>query len=761
MRNSILHSRPSWQRHTLTLAVLAALSMPAFAQTHISLSAQPLAKSLSELAEQSGANIIVSGPLVAGRKAPKLEGDLSVRDALDQLLRGTGLSYKQKDEKTFVIETSTTTNSTSTNTPVLPTIDVADSAQETTGGGLIASSTSTVTKTDTPIAVTPQSIQVVTQTQLRDQGVQSVTEALQGVSGVVVAASSRVTPLIYIGGMQASTMTNGSNDATGANSLGIPIAGVQQVEVIKGADAILAGMMNPSGIVNVVTKQPTADTVREVTAQVGSYGDVMTALDLGGAINSDKTLTYRFVISGERTGETYGGYGGERNIYVAPSLEWKSGTTDILLQYSHNVQHTVPIQATMFYLNGGPIPVSGRTVNSSTALLQDDQLQLTFSKSLNANVEFVSKTAYEKRQIAQSGDTSLPYLYIDTPAETIYTVSGQVTDQYSTDFDNHFKFKADVGPVKQTIVAGVDYNVSWLSEWAGGTVAIAPFPSNNLPAADTPYTYSDSGKSYFNTVYVQDQIVWDRLHIAASFAHGSAWDSTTVRSSQWLPSIGALYQLTDSVAVYGNDLRSFMPRDLPMADGGITPPESGHSIEAGFKLSLLNDDLSVDARAYRTALNNVPVYNYSTFYYEPGGNQVTRGFDVSVKGKLSEGLRVSAGYTYADPQVPLSTESQVAPHSGNVWLYYDMQGERFRGWGGGVGVTASSRVRYTDSTGTSYTVPGQAETDATLWYKTKKWSVTLAVKNLFNRTLYQTIAAPNFTFLEPGRLVYLTGRYDF
>ncbi|WP_225032586.1 GTP-binding protein [Paraburkholderia sp. XV] len=42
----------------------------------------------------------------------------------------------------------------------------------------------------------------------------------------------------------------------------MPIAAVEQVEVIKGADAVLTGMMNPTGIVNVVTKQPTAEASR-------------------------------------------------------------------------------------------------------------------------------------------------------------------------------------------------------------------------------------------------------------------------------------------------------------------------------------------------------------------------------------------------------------------------------------------------------------------------------------------------------------------
>ncbi|MFC6139719.1 TonB-dependent receptor domain-containing protein [Paraburkholderia silvatlantica] len=130
--------------------------------------------------------------------------------------------------------------------------------------------------------------------------------------------------------------------------------------------------------------------------------------------------------------------------------------------------------------------------------------------------------------------------------------------------------------------------------------------------------------------------------------------------------------------------------------------------------------LSIDARAFRAALNNVAQPDFSTGFFVPTGAQVTRGFDFSVKGQIAPGLRVTAGYTYSDPQVPNSFSSQIARHTGNVWLYYDVQGERFHGLGGGVGVTASSRVQYVDTTGllspagTTFTVPGQAQTDMTL-----------------------------------------------
>ena len=50
--------------------------------------------------------------------------------------------------------------------------------------GYLASQSVTATKTDTPILTTPQSISVVTQDQIADQGAQNVTEALRYTPGV-------------------------------------------------------------------------------------------------------------------------------------------------------------------------------------------------------------------------------------------------------------------------------------------------------------------------------------------------------------------------------------------------------------------------------------------------------------------------------------------------------------------------------------------------------------------------------------------------
>jgi outer membrane receptor protein involved in Fe transport len=67
------------------------------------LPAQPLAESLKAIGSQSNTNLIVSPSVVDGRQAPALKAELTVDQALTQLLAGTGIQHKFLSDKTVVI----------------------------------------------------------------------------------------------------------------------------------------------------------------------------------------------------------------------------------------------------------------------------------------------------------------------------------------------------------------------------------------------------------------------------------------------------------------------------------------------------------------------------------------------------------------------------------------------------------------------------------------------------------------------------------
>jgi len=85
---------------------LAANELPAQAAqnaTPIEVAPQPLAEAIQSVARQTNTNILVDPRLVAGREAPAISQTLTVNQALDKLLQGTGLTPKFVDERTITL----------------------------------------------------------------------------------------------------------------------------------------------------------------------------------------------------------------------------------------------------------------------------------------------------------------------------------------------------------------------------------------------------------------------------------------------------------------------------------------------------------------------------------------------------------------------------------------------------------------------------------------------------------------------------------
>ncbi len=98
--------------HRFTSTALAALMLgvatPVIAQSTeavrtFSIGAGPLERSLPVFAQQSGLQILYPSALVTGRQARALTGEYTPEAALAELLRGTGLAYRQSRPTVFVL----------------------------------------------------------------------------------------------------------------------------------------------------------------------------------------------------------------------------------------------------------------------------------------------------------------------------------------------------------------------------------------------------------------------------------------------------------------------------------------------------------------------------------------------------------------------------------------------------------------------------------------------------------------------------------
>ena len=152
------------------------------------------------------------------------------------------------------------------------------------------------TKTQTPIAVTPASIEVVPRAVIDDRKESNLSEVVENVSGVWFVPN--------LGGYSSFTIRGFNTTAVYRNELRVGPAGywvpnafdtsnLQSVEVLKGPAAMLYGRGDPGGLIAMVTKKPLDAPHYSLEQQFGSSDYYRTILDSTGPLDKDKTLLYR------------------------------------------------------------------------------------------------------------------------------------------------------------------------------------------------------------------------------------------------------------------------------------------------------------------------------------------------------------------------------------------------------------------------------------------------------------------------------------
>ena len=187
----------------------------------------------------------------------------------------------------------------------LPTVEVKEKKPDNLSLGYRIDSSSTATKTDTPLIETPQSISVVTNDQMEAQNVSNIAEALRytpGVQSETFGFEPRMTQ-ITMRGFDA-TYTGLYRDGLKLVNPGTAVSynlepfGAERIEVPRGPASVLYGQGSAGGLVNYVSKRPTFDPFGTIKFEAGSYDRLQGELDVGGAIDKQKTVAYRLTALG-------------------------------------------------------------------------------------------------------------------------------------------------------------------------------------------------------------------------------------------------------------------------------------------------------------------------------------------------------------------------------------------------------------------------------------------------------------------------------
>lgn len=756
--------------------VLALGAGGAFAQeatVNLDIPPQSLASAMDALAKQAKVKTLYPDAAVQDRKSPGVHGKLTLREAVAQLLAGTGLSYSFPAENTVVVKAP---EANSSRTLQLPGITVA--GQDPVETGYAVRRSSTATKTDTPIMETPVSIQAISREVMDDQQVIRVRDALKNVSSVQAIDDFYDNFIIRGFDTDNSTYRNGLKLSSLTD---LETANLEQIDILKGPAAVLFGRVQPGGLVNLVPKRPLDQPYYSVQQQLGSFDLYRTTLDATGPVTPDRSLLYRVNFAYKDTG-SFRDFVGADHVFVAPSLTWRP-TDRFSINTDFEYQHDSFVWDHGIIAIGdrpGPFPIS-RYLSDGIAQKQlpatQDRILAGFDWSYRFNDDWklTNRFQYTNTDYYQFAVYNVLVSGTDLPPNLgrgLWNVPLRRSD-YGTNLDLTGKF--DTGLLRHDTLVGFDYYHRVERDGPGhlgpaayrlpafdvfnpvyGQVNIA-----NLGNDPRDINFSFIEQEDWYGVYFQDQItLWDKVHILGGGRYDwASWGSATgtgdlaglmprmIQDQSFSPRVGILYQPWLWLSLYGNYTESFgTPNSGISIDGKPFPAETATEYEVGVKAEFFDKKLISTLAFYDLTKNNILEPNpIDPTFSVASGEATSRGIEFDFSGQLTRNWSVIGSYAYDDVRFTKDAANQgnrlpsVPRHSANIWTKYEIDSGALRGLGFGTGVFFRGD-REGDPENT-YLLPAYARWDASVVYRMEPFgspmTTQLNVYNLLDTTYYE------------------------
>jgi iron complex outermembrane receptor protein len=662
-------------------------------------------------------------------------------------------------------------------TSSLPPVTVEAAPETATGPvrGYVAKRTATATKTDTAIEETPQSISIITSDRIKATGSTSLTESLAYTPGVnstpwgdlsqydwvYLRGFDAYSPGFYLDGLQLRN----------TGSWGIwktETYGTERIEVLRGPSSVLYGQGGPGGVINEVSKRPTAEPLRELNLQFGSHSSRQMSGDFSGPIDGEGKLLYRLVGLARDAQLSTGQLPNDR-FFLAPSLTWRPSsdtTLTLLSQYlrlrSGSVWPSYPAAGTLLPNPNGRIPASLFAGEKGFNRYNQDQWMLGYLLEHKVN------DTWTIRQNARHGrfDTDYKVFYNgdfvtvneDNPADPSNfrlmsrTPFSSKEDATASVIDSQAQAKFKLGNWQHTLLFGLDYQRMRMNvdaSYGGSAPDIDLFaPTHGGPITLDP-AFLGSGSTLSQTgFYVQDQIKFGDRWVATL---GGRYDQATVSTDDYLGNTatsqddnkftgraGLVYLAPSGLAPYASYSESFSPTTtIDPNTGKPFKAETGRQYEAGLRFQPVGRKDSYSAAVFDTRRQNYVSYD-EAFSPTQKGEVLVRGLELEASLQPIPRMNVVAAYTWTPKAVVTrsAVPSEVGKQANAVpkqqfalWTDYRFDG----GFKAGIGLRHMGST-YGASSAAPAKIPGYTLVDAMLGYDFGHWSFALNLRNLTNKT---------------------------
>ena len=624
-------------------------------------------------------------------------------------------------------------------------------------------------RTPTPILDVPQSLSIITADEISQRGFDSVGDIINYTPGVSTSQGEGHRDAVVFRGVRSTAdfFIDGARDDVQYYR---PLYNLDQVEILRGPNALLFGRGGTGGVLNRVTKKGVIDEgFTDYQLATDSFGELNFQIDTNVVVNDE--AAFRVNAFYENLDNHRDFYDGERLGFNPTARFLISSSTTLDLSYEY-VDHE------RFIDRGIPTGADGKPVEGFEKFVFADpeinttqleahliraSLQHEFSNSLkgNLNVFFGDYDKLYQNFYASSYDQiNTPDVvtldgYLDTTQRQNLILSGTLVAEIGT------------GGLGHTLLAGAEYidtssnqdrfNALWDTTTDDNEIFSIAQPLNltgGVGVNSSGVTTTNNFVTDLNddthvdirvfSVYIQDEIeITENFDVIA----GARFDSFDIEvfdlrtderrsrlDQEISPRFGLVYKPQENVSFYASYSESFLPRSGEQyaninGSNDALDPNTFTNLETGLKWDI-SDNFNLTTAIFEIEQSSPQVADDDPATLDVIDSKIS-GFEAQLKGRLSNYWTISAGYSYLEgEQIDRSGSTGLRPRElpenmFSLWNTFELTGQL----GLGLGLTYQDESFINNSN--TAVLPSYTRFDAAAYYHlSDTFRVQINVENL-------------------------------